>query len=287
MSAPKVSIIIPVYNGAPTLGQCLQSVLNQSNPAFEVIVVDNNSIDQTKDIAIEFQSDYPNIQYVFEPLRSRGAARNAGIIAAHGEIIVMTDSDCIVPYNWIESLIAPIVNEGETIVMGHEYDLNKNFWSKSIQEANQSFFGKYLNGNYITVLDTKNFAITTDTMKQFMFNPSVGNIEDFELSIRLRDKVKIRYIPSIKVGHYHKNSLVSWFKLNFNRGYWAGIVFHMHKEKEFIHNDTMFESRKLTNLIKLPFWMALQLLKNPSKKIGFIFLTEISWRAGLYWGRKC
>lgn len=79
---PKVSVIIPVYNGEKTLARCLNSVLNQTHSNYEVIVVDNNSTDKTKEIINKFKEEDSKIRYAFEPYRSRGAARNKGIETA-------------------------------------------------------------------------------------------------------------------------------------------------------------------------------------------------------------
>jgi len=54
---PKVSVIIPVYNGEKTLARCLNSVLNQTHSNYEVIVVDNNSTDKTKEIINKFKEE--------------------------------------------------------------------------------------------------------------------------------------------------------------------------------------------------------------------------------------
>ena len=55
MKIPKISVIIPVYNGEKTLRQCLNSVLNQTYGNYEIIIVNNNSTDKTKEIIKEFQ----------------------------------------------------------------------------------------------------------------------------------------------------------------------------------------------------------------------------------------
>lgn len=122
-SGKMVSAIIPVYNGSRTFSQCLGSVLNQTYSNYEVIVVNNNSTDETERIIKEFAVIDRRVKYIFEGYRSRGAARNAGIQAAGGEIIAMTDADCVVPHDWLSELIKPIVLENETAVMGFEEDL--------------------------------------------------------------------------------------------------------------------------------------------------------------------
>ena len=80
----EVSIIIPVYNGEKTLRQCLSSVLNQTHENYEVIVVDNNSTDRTEELIKEFQDKGRKMEYLFEPQRGRGAARNTGERTAKG-----------------------------------------------------------------------------------------------------------------------------------------------------------------------------------------------------------
>ena len=63
MQNPKVSVIIPVYNGERTLRHFLKSILDQTYKNYEVIVVDNNSTDKTKDIIKEFQTKDNKIKY--------------------------------------------------------------------------------------------------------------------------------------------------------------------------------------------------------------------------------
>jgi len=283
---PKVSVIIPVYNGEKTLEQCLKSVLSQNYDNYEVLVVDNHSTDRTKEIISRFRQNRHKISYAFEGHRSRGAARNKGVLLATGEIIAMTDSDCIVPKNWITDLIGPIIDGDEDIVMGLEKDLVKNYWTKNIQEHNIAFNQRNLRGRYINVLDTKNFAVKSTIMKEWMFDRTIGNLEDFELAIRIRNRVKIRYKPTIKVGHYHKSSFRTWIKLSFERGYWARRIYDKHKHNQCIQNEPMLESTKLKNLILFPLWMGFQFLKRPIEEVWFIFVSEIGWRAGLLFGKR-
>ncbi len=279
---PKVSVIIPVYNGEKTLRACLDSVLNQAYKNYEVIVVDNNSTDKTGDIINEFQKRNKRVKHALELKKGRGSARNKGVTESKGDIIVMTDSDCIVPENWIEELIKPILYKNESIVMGFEKDLVRNYWTKNIQKANWNLIKRNLKGKYVTHVDTKNFAIKAWLMKKLMFDSELEAFEDFDFYLRLKKLTKIRFLPLLKVGHNHKASFVDVTKLNFNRAYWLMKIYRKHK-KNSVKKEFMTESISFKNFILFPFWMVTQFIKRPQGEVFFILLSEISWRMGILW----
>ena len=112
--SPKVLICAPIGGQKQySINLWFEWIANQTYKNYEVIVVDNNSTDKTKRIIEKFQHKDKKIKSVFEPHRSRGAARNAGVNVAKGKIIEMTDAYCVVQKNWIQELIKPIVEEGE------------------------------------------------------------------------------------------------------------------------------------------------------------------------------
>lgn len=101
---PFVSIIVPVLNGSATIDELLQSlmVLNYPRAQYEVIVVDNNSQDDTP----QRIQQYP-VKLLYEhQIQSSYAARNRGIKAARGEIIAFTDAACVVHPDWLSHLLA-------------------------------------------------------------------------------------------------------------------------------------------------------------------------------------
>ncbi len=104
MKNPKVSIVVPVFNGEKKLEANLNSILDQTYKNYEVIVVDNNSQDKTKEIIFEFNKKDSRFRYFFEEIRSRAVARNTGIYFSSGEIIVMIDSDCVAPVDWLDKI---------------------------------------------------------------------------------------------------------------------------------------------------------------------------------------
>ncbi len=92
MGLPKVSVIIPAYNRANTIGAAITSVLRQTEPNFELLVVDDASTDHTKDIVREFRDTRLEL---IEHTQNGGSsvARNTGIKAARGRYVALLDSD--------------------------------------------------------------------------------------------------------------------------------------------------------------------------------------------------
>jgi glycosyltransferase involved in cell wall biosynthesis len=90
MTAPLVSVVIPAYNAASTLGECLASVFAQGYPALEIIVVDDGSQDETASVVAGYGD---RVRYLHQPNGGLSAARNAGHMAAKGELVAWLDAD--------------------------------------------------------------------------------------------------------------------------------------------------------------------------------------------------
>jgi|ERR1051326_3294097 glycosyltransferase involved in cell wall biosynthesis len=99
----KFSVIIATYNRADELPKTLESLAGlKSNGPWEVIIVDNNSTDNTRDVVLERVDSFPvPLRYIMEKEQGRSAALNAGIRAAQGEILAITDDDVRVDEHWL------------------------------------------------------------------------------------------------------------------------------------------------------------------------------------------
>jgi len=121
----KVSVIVPTYNEAGVIGECLESLAKKTYKSMEIIVVDDGSTDQTPE-------KIPNTVDVYKQNhKGAGAARNLGAKHAKGEVLVFVDADMIFDKDFIKNLIAPIEN-GEAIgtFSKEEYLANKdNLWA--------------------------------------------------------------------------------------------------------------------------------------------------------------
>ena len=100
---PKVSIIIPMYNVENYIETCLDSVMNQTMKDYEVIVIDDGSVDYSYEKALEYQKRYPQQMQVFKQQNAgQGAVRNNGVKEASGEYILFVDSDDTVSEYFVE-----------------------------------------------------------------------------------------------------------------------------------------------------------------------------------------
>jgi glycosyltransferase involved in cell wall biosynthesis len=101
----KFSIVIATYNRAGELPNTLKSLTEQRvSDSWEVIVVDNNSSDATREVVLETARNFPvTLRYVLEKEQGRSAALNAGIKTARGEIIAITDDDVRVDPSWLNN----------------------------------------------------------------------------------------------------------------------------------------------------------------------------------------
>ncbi len=91
MRRPKFSVIVPTYNYGPFLGKAVESVLGQTYPDFELVIVDDGSTDQTRELVAGYTD--PRVKYLYQENRGLPAARNTGIRAAQGEIFAFLDAD--------------------------------------------------------------------------------------------------------------------------------------------------------------------------------------------------
>lgn len=112
--APDVSVVIPAYNEEKNILRTLLSLVsNKTNFGVEIIVVNNNSADNTAGLV-----EATGIKCILERKQGITAARNAGLAEAKGKYILNADADSIYPADWIEEMTRPLTNEGVSITYG-------------------------------------------------------------------------------------------------------------------------------------------------------------------------
>jgi GT2 family glycosyltransferase len=115
-AAPKISVVVPAYNAEATLGACLDSLKRVDYSDCEVMVVDDGSTDRTAEIARGAGVKMLSIEH-----RGLGAARNAGIEAADGEIVAFIDADAAADRDWLYHLVETIRRRGAAAAGGANF----------------------------------------------------------------------------------------------------------------------------------------------------------------------
>ncbi len=181
----KITIVIPVYNEANQLGVCLEAIAQQTYQAYEVIVVDNNSTDQSVQIA----SKYSFVKVMHQKIQGVVHARNLAFDAAQGEIIGRIDADTVLPTNWTSMLIKifsdPTVDAVSGAVSYHDLPC-KDFFSK----VDLYFRSKIAKGMGEEVfLFGSNMAIRRSAWQKTRHDicKKSGLHEDFDLAIHAQD----------------------------------------------------------------------------------------------------
>jgi glucosyl-dolichyl phosphate glucuronosyltransferase len=131
----KITVILCTYNRCRILANALESVAASELPSsveWEVLVVDNNSRDQTREVVQGFCARYPGrFRYLFEPQPGKSFALNSGVQQAHGEILAFMDDDVTVEPTWLKDLTAGLdgtewVGSGGRILP--EKDFSPPYW---------------------------------------------------------------------------------------------------------------------------------------------------------------
>ena len=116
------TVIVCSYNRAESLRDTLAALLAQSTAparAWEVIVVDNNSPDHTRDVVEQVQRGWPLLRYEFEGAQGLSHARNHGIACARGEVILFTDDDVLPEPDWLETTLEGMARHGALACGGY------------------------------------------------------------------------------------------------------------------------------------------------------------------------
>lgn len=130
-----ISVIIPVYNAAPYLADCLESIRAQLPPDAEVICVDDGSTDNSFEILESFSLREPRIKVLHQENAGQGAARNRGLAVAQGEFVYFADADDALTGNCsFSQLIEEIVHDNLDILF---FDAETRFDSPELTEASR------------------------------------------------------------------------------------------------------------------------------------------------------
>lgn len=260
----KISIIIPVFNSEKTVKKCIESLFELDFPKnkMEIIFVDDGSIDNTKKII----KNYNHVKLIEQNHKGPASARNNGIRKSSGDFIFFTDSDCIVPKNWVTKMLGRFENN-IAMVGGSLVPFSLNKLSERFEQSRRDrLYGNKL--MFVNALPSCNMAVrrkVIEEIKGFDENFKYPSFEDYDLCFRIKELgYNILYDPDIGVIHLHSPSWIGVFKRALRHGK-EGVRFRSKLNYKGDDEGILF----ISNLFLFPF----RALKYPSNLIicGFIY----------------
>lgn len=225
---PRVSVVVPAYNAAATLGACLAGCRVQTLPAHEIIVVDDGSGDATAAVA----ADAPGVHVLRQANAGPAAARNLGADAATGDWVAFTDADCVPEPGWLAALAACM--DGETAAVGGTYGIaNPASWlARGIHAEIQSRHARLFEGQPVDFLGSFNVAYRRGAFQRLggfdtRFTQASG--EDNDLAYRLADTGgRLRFTRAARVAHHHPEKVGPYLRTQARHGYWRALLYRAH-----------------------------------------------------------
>lgn len=212
MNKPVVSVIVTTKNEENHIGTCLRSISQQSCKNIEIIVVDNSSEDNTKDIVSASGA------FIFNKGPERSAQRNFGAKKAKGDYLIFIDADMILGKNVIKECVelaknSKIKTQNSCIggIVIPEKSIGEGYWGKV-----KTFERSLYEGD--SSIEAARF-FRKEVFREFGgYDEKITGPEDWDLPQRIRKKYKIRRIKSFIVHNEGKVSLLSLMKKKYYYG---------------------------------------------------------------------
>lgn len=215
-ASPVLSVVVCTYNRAGLLATVLQTLCTQTadRSDYEVIVVDNNSSDATRQVVQRFQRDCVGVHYRFEPRQGLSHARNRGWQEARGRYVAYIDDDCRVPNSWV-ALAKNVIDRIGPAAFGGPYsawyNAPKPRWFRDAygshvqgDVARELAWWEFLDGSNIMIRRTLLERLNGFRAGLGMVGTTLGYGEETELLRRIRAIVPretIHYEPTLQVEH--------------------------------------------------------------------------------------
>lgn len=220
------SVIIPLFNRPEEIRELLNSLVEQQYKNFEVIIIEDGSTRDAKDIVTSYR-DRLDVHYHFKPNEGQGFARNYGFSCAKGDFFVVFDSDVIVPPHYLEVVQQRIIDNSLDAYGGPDaahstftrlqkaisYSMTSPFTTGGIR-GNKRHIGQFHPRSF-------NMGISARLWNETQGYKLSRRSEDIEFSIRMiQAGYKVELIPEAYVYHKRRTSILQFYKqiVGFGKG---------------------------------------------------------------------
>ncbi|MHA1249019.1 MAG: glycosyltransferase family 2 protein [Candidatus Helarchaeota archaeon] len=222
-SHPLVSLIIPTYNNEKTIKECIMSIVNQDYTNKEIIVVNDNSSDNTIEILKELKSNYNFIKIInFNENKGSPVAMNSGFEHSAGDLIYFMDADAELTENFLEKSVS-IFSDKEIDVLTCGYTPKEK--SPRVYEIlfkmNQLTEDTFVNSNNLGVIPGCFLGFKRNILDEFKFNEKLRAAYDQEfLNKLIKNNKKIFFSSKLYVYHPVPRKLSTIIKRTYIQNMW-------------------------------------------------------------------
>lgn len=233
MGQPEISVVVPAYRAAQEISDCVQALNRQTLPRqrYEILVTDDGSGDGTAASAREAGAD----RVLILPHQGPAAARNTGVEAARGGIVLFTDADCEPSPEWLERMIAPFADPRIMGTKGTYRTRQRALMARLVQLEYEIRYQRMASQTRIDFIDTYAAAYRRALLLQCGgFDPTypIPSAEDIDLSFRLaRAGHWLVFVPEAWVWHRHPTTLPVYLARKGCYGFWRALLYRRYPEK--------------------------------------------------------
>ena len=216
-----ISILMPVYNAEKYLNETIDTIKNQSFSNWELIIVDDGSIDNSKEICTKLMNDDKRIKYIFQENLGVSHTRNVALENAQGKYIVFVDSDDLIHEDYLKILINSIEKNNSDISVcnfierkisntGKVEDITREFYPKEVMEMSEmkDYIMDFGNSGLLNPLWNKIYKREIIENNNITFDEKVETGEDFIFNLQ--------YFRKVKKISFIKESLYYYIRRNNN-----------------------------------------------------------------------
>ncbi len=215
MNKPTVSVITLTKNRARLLERNFASLVGQLGNGDEIVLIDNGSTDDTRDVIRTFRKKLP-IRAYQNVAGKYPHLYNTGIRHAQGDIVVFFDDDCTAVPDFIRNIRATHTRHPGEVIQGMTDSVPRdNIYAAIMGDHYRAFLkANTIRSPFLRILDNKNASVSRQLIRKLGgFNESLEcGSEDIELGIRLRASgIRIRFVPRIRAFHHERTTLAGFF----------------------------------------------------------------------------
>jgi glycosyltransferase involved in cell wall biosynthesis len=215
-----ITVAILTYNSAKTINECLESLIAQTFKQFNVLVVDDNSTDDTMEIVLKYLKNKKlNIKILKNGSHSIPKGRNIALRSAKRGIVAFLDSDDSAQSDWLETITATYKKDPSlAMIFGKQVLTYNTYFAKAIAYNDSAARKLFIHG--ILLFCTCNCAVNRDVIGDYYFNENFKVAEDLEFAARVAEKYDWKYIPEMKVNHKTRDNPKEYAKQMYQYGLW-------------------------------------------------------------------